>query len=84
MKVNITVDDELMKKIDEYADEHYMSRSGLMSLACSQYLQQYEMLSVIKSMGLAVEKLATEGADEDLLKELESYSRLCKMLTARV
>lgn len=84
MKVNITVDDELMKKIDEYADEHYMSRSGLMSLACSQYLQQYEMMSAIKGMGLAVEKLATEGADEELLKELDSYSRLCKMLTARM
>ena len=27
MKVNITLDDELMARVDRYADENYMSRS---------------------------------------------------------
>ena len=36
MKVNISLDDELMKRLDDYADRNYMSRSGLISLACTQ------------------------------------------------
>ena len=45
MKVNITLDDELMARVDRYADENYMSRSGLISLATTQFLNQYDIVS---------------------------------------
>ena len=40
MKVNVTLDDELMQRVDNYADRNYMSRSGLISIAVTQYLNQ--------------------------------------------
>ena len=43
MKVNVSIDEELMARIDRYADENYMSRSGLITLACTQYLNQFEV-----------------------------------------
>jgi len=35
MKVTISLDDDLMHRVDSYADENYMSLSGLISLALS-------------------------------------------------
>ena len=32
-KITISLDDELVKRVDKYADENYMSRSGLISLS---------------------------------------------------
>jgi hypothetical protein len=37
MKVTITLDDDLMQRVDAYSDENYMSRSGLISFACTQF-----------------------------------------------
>ena len=33
MKVQISIDDELVKRVDNYADKNYLTRSGLISLA---------------------------------------------------
>lgn len=81
MKVQITLDDELMKKIDNYADENYMSRSGLIGLACSQYLIQFQVNTAITNMAIAMRKIADEGQiDSDTQRELEDFERICKML----
>ena len=81
MKVQITLDDELMKKIDNYADENYMSRSGLIGLACSQYLISFQVNTAITNMAIAMRKIADEGQiDSDTQRELEDFERICKML----
>ncbi len=38
MKVTISLDDNLLKRIDDYAKKNGVKRSGLISIACSQYL----------------------------------------------
>ena len=55
MKVNVTLDDELMQRVDNYADRNYMSRSGLISLAVTQYLNQQEVILAIKDVSLAIQ-----------------------------
>lgn len=78
MKVQITLDDELMKRVDAYADENYMSRSGLLSIAVTQYLNTKEMIGAITRMGVAMEKIADKGEiDEQTQKELEDFQRMC-------
>ena len=40
MKVQVSLDEKLVERIDSYAAENYMSRSGFISFATSQYLNQ--------------------------------------------
>lgn len=81
MKVNITLDDELMQRLDNFADKNYMSRSGLVSLAVTQYLNANEMILAVKDMALCMRKIADTGVvDHETMEQLEDFERLAKML----
>lgn len=81
MKINISLDEELVKRIEAYSDANYMSRSGFISLACTQYLAQADVVTAIKTLTLALQKIADTGAvDSETLKQLEDYQRLAKLL----
>lgn len=82
MKVNITLDDELLKRIDEYADRNYMSRSGLLSLSATQYLNANEMVLAISDMALSMRKIAETGkVDHETIEQLEDFERLARMMS---
>ena len=82
MKVQISIDDELMKRIDDYADKTYMSRSGFITLAATQYLNTNEMLLAIKDMSFCLRKIADNNTiDEETYKSIEDIQRVCKMFS---
>lgn len=84
MKVQITLDDALMQRVDAYADQNYMSRSGLLSLAVTQYLNAADVSLAVKEMALAMRKIADNGTvDHETMKQLEDFERLSKMLISR-
>lgn len=84
MKVQITLDDDLMSRVDNYADENYMSRSGLISLAVTQFLNAADVTRAVKDMSFAMRKIADTGTiDEDTQKQLDDFERLSKMLTGK-
>ena len=84
MKVQISLDDKLMERVDNYADNNYMSRSGLISLACTQFLNQSDVVLAIKDMSFAMRKIADTGTiDADTLRELEDFERVCKMMVGQ-
>lgn len=84
MKVQITLDDALMERVDTYADENYMSRSGLVSLAVTQYLNSADVTKAIKDMALCIRKIADTGnIDDETREELEDFERIAKMLVGR-
>lgn len=81
MKINISLDDELVKRIENYADNNYMSRSGFISLACTQYLASADVVTAIKSLSLALNKIADSGeVDAETQQQLEDYERLANLL----
>lgn len=81
MKVQITLDDDLMKRVDVFADENYMSRSGLISVAVTKYLNESEAFKAIKEMTLLMRKIADTGCvDHDTLEQLEDFERLSRFL----
>lgn len=81
MKLGIALDDELLGRIDRYADENYMSRSGLISLACTQFLNASEVTMAIKDLALCVRKIADNNIVDDVsLQKLEDFERMSKML----
>lgn len=81
MKINISLDDELVKRIESYADDNYMSRSGFISLACTQYLATADVVTAVKTLALACEKIAQTGdIDSETQKQLDDYQRLANLL----
>lgn len=81
IKVNITLDEELMRRVDEYAEENYLNRSSLVSLATTQFLNAADVTKAIKDMAFAMRKIADCGEiDDETKRELEDFERLSRML----
>lgn len=84
MKVQVTLDDALMQRVDAYADANYMSRSGLLSLAATQYLNAADVTQAVKDMALCMRKIADSGTvDHETMEQLEDFERLAKMLVIK-
>ena len=84
MKVNITLDDKLMERIDNYADENYMSRSGFVSLACANYLNSMDVLAMVKDISKAMNRIAETGElDKGTMKILQEYEDACNLVLGR-
>ena len=81
MKVNVTLQDELVSRIDNFADENYMSRSGFLTLVAVQYLNTQDTMRLIRDMSLAMRKIADTGTvDSEVMAQLEDFERFSKML----
>ena len=85
MKLQISLDEKLVERLDIYADNNYMSRSGLISFATTQYLNQADAIGVIKDMGVLMRKIAEKGTlDHESMEQLEDVERICKLLTGQI
>lgn len=84
VKINITLDDELMRRIDVYAEENYLNRSSLISLATTQFLNSADVVKAVKDMAFSMRKIADSGKiDDESRRQLEDFERLSKMLVSR-
>lgn len=84
MKVQISLDDKLMKRADTYADLNYLSRSGLISLALTNYLNTNDVVQAIQNMSLAMKKIADTGnIDSETMQQLEDFERMSKMFLGK-
>lgn len=80
-KIQISINDDLLKRVDEYADQTFNTRSGTISLALNQLLISSDVVRSINTMSLAMQKIADSGEiDAESRKELEDFERLSKML----
>ena len=81
MKVQITLDDALVSRLDEYAEDNYLSRSGCISLAITQYLNSADVTKAIKDLAISMRKIADTGkVTAEQMEQLEDMERLAKML----
>lgn len=81
MKVQVSMDNALLNRVDQYADENYMSRSALVTLALTQFLNAQEVTSAVKDMAICIRKIADTGdVDSDTQQRLCDLERRCKML----
>ena len=82
-KINISIDDGLLERIDNVAELNYMSRSGLISTACAQYVNSSEVVKAVVDMAFCIRKIADEGTvSEETAQQLSDLERLCKMLAS--
>lgn len=83
-KINISINDELLERIDKFTENNYLSRSGLISLACNQYLITMEAQAMFRSMNVAFQKIADTGViDEETRRELDEVMRVCNALQGK-
>lgn len=84
MKLQISLDDELVARIDNCADQNYMSRSGFISQACVQLLNQTELVSSINRLSYAVQKVAETGTlDDETRQQLREFEVMVKIMTGK-
>lgn len=84
-KITISVNDDLLKRIDSYADNNYLTRSGLFSVATVDYLNQKEAISAMRDVSLAVRKMADNGKiDDESMEKLEDFERIVSLFSGNV
>lgn len=66
-KVTISIDDELLERVDAYADDNGMTRSGMLCLSARQYLHSMEALPSVSKLFRQLAELA--GKSGALSKE---------------
>lgn len=80
-KINITIDDRLLEKVDNYADSMYMSRSGVLALGATQLIQAAEITQAIRDISVCVRSIADKGlVDEQAQRELDALDSLVRAL----
>lgn len=84
MKLNITLNDELVQRLDAYAERNYLSRSGLISQSCTQFLNAQELTLAMTDLSLSIKKIADTGeVDEETKKKIEDFERIVQYLNAK-
>lgn len=80
-KVQISIDDELMQKVDAYIEKNYMSRSGFFAMLANQHFQALQVTDSLKDITLSIRKVAdTNEIDDETQKKLEDFERLARVL----
>lgn len=82
MKMQVSLNDSLANRIDKFAKQNYLTRSGLITQACSTYLNQNEMAIVVKDLSIAMNKIADKGEiDPETKEQLDDFMRLVNFIT---
>jgi hypothetical protein len=83
--VQISINDDLMNKIDAYAKDNFMSRSAFFSMLATQHFQALEVTDSLKEVTLCIKKIASgQKVDDDTLQKLDDFERLSKLLNYKV
>lgn len=84
MKLQISLDDELAKRVDSYAEKNYLSRSGFIALACTDFLAQKEAIQAVKDISFSMRKIAETGTiDAEAEQQLKEFEMFVKMITGQ-
>jgi len=79
-KVQITMDDELLKEVDFYCEKNYINRSSLISQSVVQVINQQKMIDAITNVSISIKKATETGViDENIKRDLEAFEILSKL-----
>lgn len=83
MKVQMSINDNLLERIDKAAKENYLSRSTFVSIAVSQYLNSAEMVSALRDLSMCMRKIADTGTvDDETKQKIADLERFVSMVSA--
>lgn len=79
-KVQISIDDELLGKVDSYCKEKFITRSGFIAMVCSEHLQREQLSKSLNTLNDVLAKV-TDGKvlSEEQQKEYDDFSALVRL-----
>lgn len=81
-KVQISIDEGLLARLDEFADRNFCTRSGAVSMAVSQLVLQDELQRSLRSMALAMQRIAENGElDEQSKNDMKQIQALVQIMS---
>lgn len=81
-KIQVTIDSELLSKAEKLASQLYLTKSGLFTLAISQFIAQNAMVNAITDLSVTMRRIADSSTIDDASRqELEDFERLVKLFT---
>jgi metal-responsive CopG/Arc/MetJ family transcriptional regulator len=81
MKINITVNDLLLEKVDAISEKNFMSRSAFISLCLNEKIKQDEIMEGINLLKEVIKKIKECGnLDEDDKGKIEKFELLANLL----
>lgn len=81
VRIQISVDEELLSKVDQYADDNYTSRSGVFVQGAAAVVNQAAVLSAIRNISLAMKKIADTGdVEPSVLEQLKDFERMVNII----
>lgn len=83
MRINISMDDSLVARLDDYCKKNYIKRSGFISSAVNRSLNESESLGYLKSLAFAMNKIAdTSTIDSETKSILDDFARFAELFVA--
>lgn len=80
ISINIRIDEELLRDVDNYCDEHFITRSTLICQQLNNVLNQQKLINSISDLSLALKKASESGTiDEETEKKIKGFEFLASM-----
>lgn len=84
VKLQITMDEELLSDVDDYCDKNYMNRSWLITQAVNQVINQQKVIDALCDISIAIKKVCDTGVlDEETEKQLADFETVVKMFVQK-
>lgn len=84
-RIAVSLSDELLASMDEYAKKNFMTRSGFISMCCNQFLQSVEMQRTLSSVSDCLERLADSAGtgvlDDAALQAFQEFKSLSQLFS---
>lgn len=80
MKLNISMDERLVAKVDAMAELNYTSRSGMIAIMLQSYIKQEDMHLTLKELLSVVRKLERVETDEERKVQMQQFEAAMKLL----
>jgi metal-responsive CopG/Arc/MetJ family transcriptional regulator len=81
MKLSISLDDNLVQRIDSFSKGNSISRSGFLAMAATQYLNQMQAISSMPEILQIIKTSASNGmtAKKEDIEKLSEFESQCNM-----
>lgn len=81
MKFQVSMEKDLVEKIDDYAKKNYTSRSGFLALCATQYIQSKEFTSNLPQfIDVLKSAIESDNLDSDAKEKLYDIDRACRVI----
>ena len=82
VKVQITMEDDLLDMLDNYCDKNYMNRSVAISQAVSQVVMQQKLIDSLTDLSYAIKICSEKGEiDTETQTKIKEFEILAKMVS---